>query len=204
MEISMNPWEEPRKNQPMHTLIVGEQGVGKSTLIHRVMDELQLTVCGFETRKEDELVDPLLGSPLYIYEAGLPHIQREDNLVGHCKDQKPVVYPEGFDRFAERLEQLSNGASESDAMTDAARHADADVILMDEIGVMESRSERFCQAILHLLDGDMPVLAAVKYKDRPFLQQVRSHPRCRCFQITPENREELYHEVLAFVKEQRM
>ncbi len=191
--------EQRDRRVPMHTLIVGEQGVGKSTLIHRILDQLQLSVCGFETRKEDDLADPRLGSPLYIYEAGLPHVQTEENLVGHCKDQKPVVYPEGFDRFAVKLERLR---AQSGELLDPA--AVADVILMDEIGVMESKSEPFCQAILELLDGDMPILAAVKYKDRPFLQKVRSHPRCRCFQITSENREELYQEVLAFVREQML
>ena len=187
------------EKRPVHTLIVGEQGVGKSTLIRRVLAELELSVCGFETCKEDTLADPQLGSPLYIYEAGQPHVQREDNRVGWCKDQKPVTRIEGFDDFAPKLEALS---VERSAGADLQTGVKTDVILMDEIGVMESKSELFCQAILKHLDGDVPVLASVKYKDRPFLQQVRNHPKCRCFSVTPENREELYQEVLAFVKEQ--
>jgi len=180
--------------QPIHALIVGEQGVGKSTLIHRVLKELSLSVCGFQTRKEETMADQVLGSPLYIYEAGQPHVQSLDNLVGHCKDKKPVVYIEGFDRFAEKLEQLMEKERRGEKIDS--------LILMDEIGVMECRSERFCRAILELLNGEVPILAAVKYKDRPFLEQVRSHPNCRCFTITPENRDSLYEDVLAFVQTQ--
>ncbi len=192
--------------QPIHTLIVGEQGVGKSTLIRRVLEEVDVSICGFETRKEDGLADAVLGSPLYIYEAGKPHVQTADNLAGHCKDKKPVVYVQGFDRFAEKLEQLAEenrrehwASQENETIQGLTRDR---LILMDEIGVMECQSERFCSAILELLNGDTPILAAVKYKNRPFLEKVRSHPNCRCFTITPENRAALYEDVLAFVQAQ--
>lgn len=74
------------------------------------------------------------------------------------------------------------------------------MILLDELGFMESASEKFCSAVLSLLDGSTPVIAAVKHKDFPFLQAVRSHPNCRCFHITEENRDTLFPEVLAFMK----
>ena len=48
-----------------------------------------------------------------------------------------------------------------------------------------------------LLDGDAPVLAAVKDRELPFLERVRAHPKCRSFFITPENRDRLFLEVLA-------
>ena len=53
----------------MHTLIVGERRVGKSTLIGRVLNALDRPVYGFETKKEDSLADELRGSPVYIYDA---------------------------------------------------------------------------------------------------------------------------------------
>lgn len=170
---------------PMHTLIVGEQGVGKSTLIRRVLGSLDVPICGYLTRKEDALADPELGSPIYIYEVGKTQEQTMDNLVGHCKAQKPVVYPEAFDRFADKLQGMNTPGG--------------GLILLDEIGIMETSSEAFCQAILQLLDGDIPILAAVKYKDRPFLEQVRQHPRAKCFSITEDNRDDLFGEVLSYI-----
>lgn len=196
---------------PMHTLIVGEQGVGKSTLIRRVLESLDVPICGYLTRKEDALADPELGSPIYIYEIGQPMLQTSDNLVGYCKAQRPVVYPEAFDRFADKLQKLAEkGLSAQDlnlqdSCGQSANKADGakvpGLILLDEIGVMETRSEAFCQAILQLLDGDTPILAAVKYKDRPFLEQVRKHPKAKCFPITEDNRDDLFGEVLSYIRE---
>ena len=50
----------------MHALIVGERGIGKSTLIRRVLKELNRPLFGFETKKEDALADEVKGSPVYI------------------------------------------------------------------------------------------------------------------------------------------
>ena len=106
--------------------------------------------------------------------------------MGYCKDRHPLVYPEAFDRFARRLCDPPPGS----------------VVVLDEIGFMESESQPFCAAIMRLLDGDAPAIAAVKHNDTPFLQAVRRHPRCRCFAITPENRDALSGEVLAFARMQ--
>lgn len=65
---------------------------------------------------------------------------------------------------------------------------------------MEALSEEFRDAVISLLDGEIPVIAAVKYKEIPFLEMVRSHPKAKCFYITKENREELYREIVEYMK----
>lgn len=171
----------------MHALIVGGRGVGKSTLIRSVLSQLGRPVFGYETKKETALEDDVNGSPVHIYEAGKPHAPTAENLVGHCKTKHAKTMKEGFDRFAPKL---------------SAPVPEGHVVELDEIGFMESQSADFCAAILALLDGNTPVIAAVKDKDTAFLQQVRSHKNCRRFDITPENRDELQKEVLAFMEAQ--
>lgn len=171
----------------MHALITGPRGVGKSTLIRRILAELGKPVFGFETKKEDALATEELGSPVYIYDAGIEHRQTPDNLVGWCKQKNPTSMKEAFDRYSQRLRTPVPPGH---------------IVLMDELGFMEGSSEEFCGAVLALLDGDTPVLAAVKDKDIPFLRAVRTHPNCRCFFITEENRDELFPEVLDFMKKE--
>ncbi len=171
----------------MHILIVGDRGVGKSTLIRRVLEALDPPLAGFETKKEDALEDPLRGCPVYIYEAGSIHRQGAENLIGYTKEKDDPRITAAFDRYAPRLQQPPHWGW---------------VVKMDEIGFLEARSELFCRSILKLLDGDAPVIAAVKNLDLPFLQAVRSHPKARCFRITEENRDRLYPEVLEFLKKQ--
>lgn len=169
-----------------HALIVGPPGVGKSTLIKNVMEELQIPASGFLTRKETALTHPTLGDPVYFYPLGGEAVRSPEHLLGHCKDRCPQVYPEVFHRLAPQVTAMTGGH----------------LLVMDEIGFMEACSPAFCQAILAHLDGSVPVLAAVKDKDVPFLEQVRTHPRCHTFHITRENRENLYHKVLAFLRAQ--
>ncbi len=170
----------------MHALIVGDRGVGKSTLIRRVLEALDRPVFGFETKKETHLEDPLRGCPIYIYDAGAAHCQRTDNLIGYHREADAAAITAAFDRYAPKL----------------MGPVTADVVELDEIGFLEARSEAFCRAVMHLLDGNRPVIAAVKNRDIPFLAAVRSHPKARCFYITEENREELFEEVLNFMKQQ--
>ena len=169
-----------------HVLIVGAQGVGKSTLIGKVLRELALPVSGYETKKEDGLSDPVLGTPVYIYPAGKEHVPSADRLLGYRACRNPVTYSEAFDRFADRLNE----------------EEDSGIVVLDEIGFMESCAERFRSAIMKKLDGDVPVIAAVKNVDTPFLCEVRAHPKCRCFFIDRENRDALCEQVLAFFREE--
>ena len=171
----------------MHALIVGPRGVGKSTLIRRILQELNRPVFGYETKKEILLEDPLRGCPIYIYDAGKPHCQTEENFIGYHADRDLDAITGAFDRYAPRLmEKVPEDA----------------VIELDEIGFLEAKSENFCQALLQLLDGDKPVIAAVKDRETEFLNQIREHPKARCFTITQANRDELYEEVLIFMKQQ--
>ena len=170
----------------MHTLIVGARHVGKSTLIRRVIERTGRPVYGFETVKEDALETGENGSPIYIYPAGGPYARSADNLVGWCRDKHPTTITETFDRWAERIAAPPAGC----------------IILLDEIGFMESSSEAFCDAVMRLLGGDIPVIAAVKHNKTPFLDAVKRHENCRCFHITQDNRDALQKEVLSFVTAQ--
>ena len=171
----------------MHALIVGDRGVGKSTLIQRVLSELKCPVFGYETKKETALEDPVRGCPVYIYGAGEPHVQKEENFLGYNKDGASDSVTAAFERYAPRLRKKVPAGY---------------VVELDEIGFLEARSEAFCAAVLELLDGNAPVIAAVKDRPLPFLEALRSHPRARCFYITRENREELFEEVLCYLKQQ--
>lgn len=169
----------------MHCLIVAPPGTGKSTLIRQVLEELNRPVFGYLTRKERDEWDEELGNPIYIYAVGKPQVRSEENRVGYCKDKRPTVYGEAFDRFAPQLAEP--------IPTDG-------VVVMDEIGFMECSSPAFCERILCLLDGDVPVIAAVKDKDTEFLNRIRSHPKAQCFYLTPQTREETREAVLAELK----
>lgn len=165
----------------MHILLIGPPGSGKSHLIHRVTKSLGKPLFGYETVKEDDLAVAGKGSPIYIYEIGKNHARTSDNLAGWCLDHHATTYPETFTRFAPKLSRPV---------------PDDHLIVLDEIGSMESRSAAFCDAILALLDGDIPVIAAVRDKDTPFLNTVRSHPKCRCFRLSEADPDSILSQII--------
>lgn len=159
-----------------HILICGERGVGKSTLIRRLLAESTLPIGGFVTRRLPQ-ADGDGMFPIYLHAAALPPEERPydlEHLVGTCDSRRSVRYPEAFDRLGPPL--LASGG----------------LLVMDELGFLENDAHRFQAAVLAALDGSTPVLAAVKPKDTDFLRRVRQHPHGEVFNITPESREALY------------
>ena len=165
-----------------HALIVGEQGVGKSTLIARVRRELALPEAGIETVRETALAEER-GAPVYLYRVGCLRTRGPENLAAYVGHDGRTAFPETFDRYAAFLKEDARNCG---------------LIVLDELGFLETHAADFCRTVLELLDGNVPVLAAVKPKDTPFLNAVREHPKARVFHIDEQNRETLPAQVLAF------
>ena len=155
-----------------HILIVGRNGVGKSTLIRALLEAIPLPVSGVITQKEPPQAD---GScPVYIHTYGMPRRYCEENRIGLCREGSSIAFPEAFDRFAQTMSFPKSG-----------------VIVFDELGFLESSAPRFTDAVLRTLDDAQFVIAAVRDKQTPFLDAVRTHPRADVFRIDPENRDSL-------------
>ena len=161
-----------------HILIVGRNGVGKSTLIRALLEIIPVPVNGVITKKEAPQPDGFC--PVYIHSYGTSKQYSPENLVGLCRQGNSVAFPEAFDRFAEKMELPHNG-----------------VIVFDELGFMESNAPRFTEAVLRTLDEAPFVIAAVRDKETPFLNAVRSHPRADVYRIDPENRDRLRETLLS-------
>ena len=77
--------------------------------------------------------------------------------------------------------------------------ADA-LVVMDELGFLESQAPRFTQAVLDTLNGSAQVIAAVKDRpDVPFLQAVLAHPQAQVFRLTPDNRQAVFQQIQALL-----
>lgn len=167
-----------------HILICGEVGAGKSTLIQRLLAQSTRPLYGFVTKKLDS--DKNGFHPIYIHPAGAAErICEESNLIGTCDRRIHNINLDAFNTLGVTYLQAKPGG----------------IILMDELGFMEAKAEAFTRAVFAALDGDVPVIAAVKARfDIPFLDAVRAHPNTILNMITIENRDDLFFELLQIVR----
>lgn len=159
----------------MHIFLTGQRNIGKTTLIDKILDELPeyQKVGGFRTFKSEEFAP----GKSYILMASAEN-SADEFRVAHMDKTGPSyeVYPDVFDTCGvELLEKCG----------------DSDLIIMDELGFMESDSYKFQKKIIDLLDGGIPVLGAIKPQANHFLDRVRSHPKVRVIEVTEDNRDEL-------------
>lgn len=161
-----------------HLMICGRVGVGKSTLISRLLEVIDRPVYGYKTkimnRREDDFRE------IYIFRGGDSEMRMtEANHLADCDERRHLVKTELFETLGAPYIRQSG--------TDG-------VILMDELGFMERNCREFTSAVLEALDGDTPVIGAVKagHEDVEFLQKIKNHPNVDLFEITPENRDELF------------
>ena len=170
-----------------HILICGERGVGKSTLIEKLLAASSRPRYGFITKMRPAGPDGF--HPICIHPAGQPVEERvytDGNCIGTCDSRTHRPNLDAFNVLGVRYIE--------EAKPDG-------IIVMDELGFFEAKAEAFTAAVLHALAGDVPVIAAVKSRtDVPFLNAVRAASRAEVFYITPENRDELYEKLLPRIR----
>ena len=152
----------------MHLLFTGGQGVGKSTLIDRMLRLTRRPVYGFRTEKV-----PAAGGAwdavVYIHGACANKAYSDANTIGVIKSRGAKANPGVFDTLGVKL--LSDIPAGS-------------LVLMDELGFLESEAKLFCAKVMEILDGDYDVIAAVKKRDTPFLSSVLSHHNASVYEIS--------------------
>lgn len=168
-----------------HVIICGERNSGKTEIIDRLVKQCSVPVYGFCTRIMRERSDGY--HEIYMYPAGVidGHMNSENHLAD-CNTKDRTVNDDVFKTLG--MEYLKAG-------TDG-------IIVMDEIGFMEESVSEFCKAILEHLDGNIPVLAAVKGgKKCNLTEKVLNHPRTRVFYLDGSNQDMIYDKILPYVIE---
>ena len=165
-------------------LVTGVPGVGKTTLVRRVVDRLEgVRVAGFTTEEIREggrrlgfRICPLAGP-----ERTMAHV----DLPG----------PERVGRY-----RVDVAAIEAVAATAVVLDPTVGLYVVDEIGRMECLSERFVAQMRALLDSDRCVFATIARKGGGFVAEVKRRGDVELWEVTVRNRDVLCERILAWVR----
>ena len=166
-------------------LITGLPGVGKTTLIKKLVNELGIRADGFFTSEIREAgkrvgfwVEDFKGAKELLASVDFPSSQR----VG-----KYGVNVEGFEKIA--LPSLRRALGE------------AQLVVIDEIGKMELFSQAFRSLLDKVLDSRKPVLATILKKSHPYTDKIKARPDVEVFNLTPSNRREVYEKLKSILED---
>ena len=178
--------------QEIHKILLGGKiGSGEDSLLLRLMKEIRLPLAGLRTLLDPEQIDPENGgAKIYMYPITADpdaYPDSEENFVGACTGQSRNINHDTFRNLGVLL------------LSDLPMNA---AVIIDEIGFFEEDVEEYTNRIFTLLeDPDHPVLAVVKTRyECPFLTKVKSYPGTSFYQVTEENREELFDLLSAAIR----
>lgn len=155
-------------------LITGYPGVGKTTLVWKVIKELRLNPVGFcteEIREDDKRV----GFRIKSLTPGLPKMEGILARTGWPGRHRRGIYTINVSD----MEEVGARALEKALSCPG-------LILIDEIGNMETVSRRFQDAVLACLESPRPVLGVIKEEPGPFVDRITSRTDVEILKLTRE------------------
>jgi len=163
----------------MNILLTGPIQIGKSTILKKVISQLNLQVSGFYT-KAFLINNQVIGYKMYDYKKLItPFVIGLKDTPVTCKP-----YTEMFETYGVKiLESMS-----------------ADMFLLDELGFLERHAQSYQKKIHEILDSDVLVLGVLKDKHNEFLDSVRNRKDVTILRVSESNREYLPFEIIRLIK----
>ena len=169
-------------------LLTGRPGVGKTTVLREAAELLEgWRLAGFFTEE-------IRQGGVRAGFRGVPFGSGPEPVIAHTDEGLPRV-----GRYAVDVAAIDEIA----AATLRVGEDEADAVLIDEIGRMECLASEFLDSVTALLDAPLPMVATVAYEGTGLIAEVKNRPDALLWEVTPDNRDRLPAEVVAWLQDHR-
>lgn len=167
-----------------NVLITGRPGVGKTTLIRRVLGALAVDAGGFYTHEIRER-----GARVGF---AITDLRGASGILAHV-DRRGGYRVGKYGVNSEDLERIGIPAVREAVLRSR-------LVVMDEIGRMELCSRAFQDAVLEALGSPVPVLGTIQDRKNSFLDAVRARDDVEIVRVDEANRDRLVEDLVERVR----
>ena len=156
-------------------LLTGPPRCGKSTVIEKMVKQIQGPVIGFFTREIKEK-GRRVGFAIITLDG-------KEGILAHEESKSP----RRVGKYGVNIDELERIAVPSMI----PRTADQMVIIIDEIGKMECFSPLFRETLTQTLDSANPVIGSIAQRGNPFIEKIKVGKDILLVTVSEKNRDSL-------------
>lgn len=167
--------------------LTGISGCGKTTLINKILDDLNIKYSGYRT-KPYYIKD--LNKGFYM-EGYIKSTNNFSPISIKFENKKPIPILETFEVLG------------CEILRESINDLNSKLILMDEIGVLEDKALNFKKEIIRSIESQKIVLGVIKKKDNEFLNYLKERKDIVVFDIeniTNKQLEGIYFYIINEIK----
>jgi len=168
----------------MNYLLTGHPGVGKTTIIRKIVEKLKLPAGGFYTEEIREN-NMRMGFAIVTL-SGFKGVLAHRNFKSRYKVGKYGVGVYTLNRIGVKEIRMCL--------------VEKKMIVIDEIGKMELLSPQFQEVVEKALNADNLVLGTITLARHPFAQKVKARDDVKIIEVTKQNREEVLSNLIKELK----
>lgn len=162
--------------------LTGEKGIGKTTLINKILNHINCDIGGYT-------VKPIIeGNLKHFYISSIEDISKKALMAtGDTTKRKIVtIYEDSLNNFGA---ELINECIKT-----------KDLIILDEIGFIESKCINFKNSVIKALNSNKTVIGVLKEFNGDFIKIIKERDDVILFVVNERNRDELLPCILETLK----
>lgn len=174
------------KLQKNKILLTGKPGIGKTTIVKKIVEKFKDRAGGFYTEEIREK-DRRVGFKI-------KNINGEEGILSHI-DIKSNYNVGKYGVDVKEIDRIG-----VNSISHAIQSNHIDFIIIDEIAKMELSSRNFSNSVLSALNGDKIVIGVLQEKNIPFLNSIRNRKDVEIICITHQNRHNIPEDICNFLE----